>query len=704
MTERVPEREWWSVAEIADAGLPDLPPTRQAIEKMILRQGWRASGQARRRAGRGGGWEYHWSLLPVLARRHILPPLAEAARGAARADRDEAWAWFEGLPAAVQAKARARLDAIRRVEALVAQGEAKAAAVGLVAGSVGASARAVWSWFGLVEGVRPDDRLAHLAPRHRAGAVRRAQAHVDPDFGDLVRSDWLRLARPSLASVWRRASRIAAERQIPVAPEWAVRRWLERTVSRPTEMLLRQGEEALRRLYPPQTRDKTALVPLEVVNADFHKFDVFVQWPQERGDAGPGWIGRPHMVAFQDVFSGRILSWRVDQQPNALAVQLAAGDMIEQFGIPQHILLDNGREFAAKALTGGTPTRYRFKVRQDDVPGLFIALGCEIHWATPYSGQSKPIERAFRDMCDAISKDPRFDGAWTGNKPEAKPEDYGSRAVPLEQFLAVVAEGIEEHNSRPGRRSEVAFGQSFAEAFDTAYAGAPIRKATEAQRRLWLLGAEKLRANSQTGMVKFMGNEFWAPWMGEIAGESLVARFDPADFAAGLHLYSMENAYLGHAPIKVAVGFLTMEEARVHAKARRDWLNAEKAAAAAHKRLTAAELGAALDLAAPPAAPVIRPVFNAPPGGARRRVQAAPTAQEDRAHVATVADLTARLPAEGPADPRTRFRRALDIERAIAAGEPVTEAQQRWALRYAATAEYRAERTVWDDYGDAMFG
>src|SRR5690606_36743207 len=130
-----------------------------------------------------------------------------------------------------------------------------------------------------------------------------------------------------------------------------------------------------------------------------------------------------------------------------------------------------------------------------DIPGLFTALGCEIHWATPYAGQSKPIERAFRDMCDAIAKDPRFAGAWTGNRPDAKPENYASKAVPFETFLAVVAEGIEEHNLRQGRRSAVAWGRSFAEVFAESYEKAPIRKATEAQRRLWLMGAKGLSVN-----------------------------------------------------------------------------------------------------------------------------------------------------------------------------------------------------------------
>ncbi len=162
---------------------------------------------------------------------------------------------------------------------------------------------------------------------------------------------------------------------------------------------------------------------------------------------------------------------------------------------PKAALLDNGREFAAKVFTGGgAKTRFRFKVKEDDIPGLLPMLGVNVHWATPYSGQSKPIERAFRDLCDRVAKHPAFEGgAYTGNKPDAKPENYGNRAIPLDEFRAVLNEEMEAHNARPGRRSEVAFGRSFDEVFDEGYKVAPIRKATLEQRRLWLMSAEGVR-------------------------------------------------------------------------------------------------------------------------------------------------------------------------------------------------------------------
>lgn len=706
MTALEPTKVWWTTEEIAASGLPDLPATRQGVDAVAAREKWRTNPhRARRRAGRGGGWEYHWKLFPSRAQRKLLAEVAApvSAPADARPDRDEAWTWFECLPEKVQAEARKRLLVLQKVEALVGTYVTKDMSVHSVCRMEQVSRRSIWNWFAMIEGVAPHDRLPYLAPRHRAAVRKVRRIGISPEFADHLKADYLRPASPSFTSCYRRARREAEARGWEFADERTARRILDRTVSRQVQILARKGIDALKRLYPSQTRDKTSLHAMEAVNADFHKFDVFVRWPAERGST-ECYVGRPQMVAFQDIYSGRILSWRVDQTPNSEAVRMAVGDMIETYGIPEHVLLDNGREFASKALTGGAPTRFRFKVREDDLPGLFVSLGCEIHWATPYSGQSKPIERAFRDMCDSIAKHPQFDGAYTGNSPMAKPEDYGSRAVELDEFLSVLAEGIAEHNTRLGRRSEVAFERSFAEVFDESYATAQIRKATEAQRRLWLLGAEGLRGNSDTGLVRLLGNEYWAPWMHEVAGERVIARFDPADLWSGLHIYSAENIYLGHAPCKLKAGFFDVGEARAHSKARKSWMNAQRAELEAHRRVEAVELGATLPLepADPVEAKVVRPIFGKPAKGQAEGVMAADVAE---AQAAIVADLAAHRPQPVAEEPtRERFRRALGLERDLEGGAILTVEQVRWLKEYQTTPEYRAERMLWEDFGDAIFG
>lgn len=709
-----PAQEWWTPAQIAESGLPDLPKTRQGVDALADRLNWRGATKfARRRAGKGGGWEYSWKLFPNRAQQALIKQAVAPKAAAARA-RDEVWAWYEGLPQAVKAKAEARLKAIQKVEAL--EGAiGRFLAVEQVAQMDDVGARTIWSWFAMIEGVAAHDRLAYLAPRNRASVARPRAKDCSPEFFEVLKSDFLRLEAPPFTDCYRRAVRVARDRGLDILPERTMRRHLDAAVSRVTQVLARQGVDAVKRLFPAQVRDKTCLQALQAVNADFHKFDVFVRWPSSLGE--PGLVTRPQMVAFQDIYSGRILAWRIDQTPNSTAVMLCAGDMIEAWGIPEHVLLDNGREFAAKAITGGAATRFRFKVKDDDIPGLFTALGCTIHWATPYSGQSKPIERAFRDMCQSIAKDPRLAGAYTGNRPDAKPENYGSRAVELEEFLKVVSEGIEEHNARENRRSEVAFGRSFNAVFDESYAIATIRKATEAQRRLWLLGAEGLRADAKSGMIRFQGNEFWEPWLTEFAGARVVIRFDPADLWSGVHVYAQDGAYLGHSECRLKVGFFDMDEARIHARARSAWLKAQKAEVEAHRTLTAMQLGLTMDgMATAPApkveAKVVKPVFGKPVPEAPARQTGSPPIDEatfDRIQAGVVASLDAARAGKATAaaaeeTARDRFRRALDIERKLEAGEPVTRDQERWLSVFQNTSEYRSERLLWDDFGDAIFG
>lgn len=711
MTEAAPDRIWWSAAEIADAGLPDMPKTKRKVNAVAKRERWNAHPEyARRRSGRGGGWEYHWKLLPVRAQQ-ALARAAEsntADRLPEAQSRENAWTAWEQLTDAARDKARGRLEILDAVEAMVAGGATRDLAVTQIAEREQVSPRTIWNWLALVDGVRADDRLAYLAPRHQVATRQPRRAECDPAFLEYLKADFLRLEGPSFSTAYRRAVQICQHEGWSVLTEGTARRRLNAEVSQATQIYARKGLEALKRLYPAQRRDKRALGPLEAVNADYHKWDVFVRWPRFDGDT-EGEILRPQMVAFQDIYSGRILSWRLDRTPNKSSVALALGDMIERFGIPDHMLLDNGREFANKYLTGQAESRFRFKIKDDDIQGVLVSLGVKIHWATPYSGQSKPIERAFRDMCDAIAKDPRLAGAYTGNRPDAQPENYGSKAIPLDDFVKVVAAGIEEHNARTGRRSEVARGRSFNQVFDEAYARFPIRRATEEQRRLWLMGAEGVKCDRLTGLVRFQGNEYWSDWMHPHAGERVIVRFDPENLWDGLHIYALDGKYLGFAECKAKAGFLDMHESKSLARARTQFMKAEKNALEAARSLSTAELGQKLDVATPaPVAPVVatvvKPVFGKP-----RAIEPTPDATLDEAHERLVVDYNAARSQKAETAPPEdealqRFKDALELEARAEDGDEIKPELRRWLVRYQLTAEYQTYQTMLKAYGKDMLG
>jgi putative transposase len=257
-------------------------------------------------------------------------------------------------------------------------------------------------------------------------------------------------------------------------------------------------------------------------------------------------------------------------------VLLAFGDLVETFGIPDYCYLDNGRSFASKWLTGRTPNRYRFKVKDEDPAGILTQLGVEVHWTTPYAGQSKPIERAFGDFARGIAKHPRFAGAWTGNNPMGKPENYASKAVPLDVFIQTVAEGIIEHNARIGRKARVCAGRSFVETFSESYAKSPIRKATAEQQRLWLMAAEAIGVSRQDGSVAVGGNTFWSEFLLDHRGKKVTVRFDPQDLQDRVYVYRLDGAYLGAAPCTAAGGFNSVEDAQAHNRKRNAFLRATR--------------------------------------------------------------------------------------------------------------------------------
>jgi len=705
MSATEPDRIWWTADELADARLPELPGTKRGINMIALRDGWQADPKrARKRRGRGGGWEYHWTLLPGPATRALLKAADEATE---RMDRGAAWAALDGLPDAAKKKAVKKLTAIQAYEALMLKGSTAAVAASEAARQAGVSARTVFNWLQQVEGVATDDRLAYLAPRHRLANRRVGRSADARQFMDWLKSDYLRNGQQSFAECYRDSVDKAKREGWAFLMDRTALRALKREVPRITRVFAREGVAGLERCFPPQIRDWSTLHAMEMVNADCHKIDVFVEWPD-------GTINRPQIIAFQDLYSRKMLSWRVDHSPNKVMVMSAFGEMVENWGLPRGLLVDNGREFANKWMTGGAPTRFRFKIVEDEPLGVLPLLGIKIHWATPGHGQAKPIERAFRDLASSVSRDVRFEGAYVGNHPDAKPENYGSRAVPLETFLRVLDERVAKHNAREGRLTPNAEGRSLDATFAESYDTAPIRKATEEQRRLWLTAQHVGKLHSQNGRLKIHGNYYHSAWMSQIAGETVVARFDPEDLHAGVHLYDKDGAFLGFAECQEKVGAFDMVEAKALSRRKARIKRAEKDLLEAHRPVSVKEIAADRDAHAPdPAAPleakVVAPLFPHRTTPAASSYRPAPNPELEAGRDALIVQMTPRAPSapvgwRAPAEPDQRWALTQDIVHRSEAGEPVGREEARWLERYRTSDEYEtydqmARHTARDDTG-----
>lgn len=602
-------RDWWTAAELAEARLNGLPGTESAVIRLAKREDWRerrrpdGSSLARVRQGRGGGWEYHVSLLPTSAMLDLTKRNAKAAKTAtpaAAVQREQAatsasWAIFDRLPETKKTVARERLAVIEdvlKVEA--AGGLGRHASIAAVAYQRKISKTTVWNWFGLVRGIARGDWLPALAPQHKG---RTTTAACTPEAWEMLKADWLRQEKPSFQSCYRRLERVAKEQGWSLPAARTLERRMLSEVPHAVQVLAREGNEALASLYPAQKRDRTMLHACEAFVADGHTWDLEAIWPD-------GTVSRPVMVAVTDLYSNRLVAWRIGRSENKDLIRLAYGDAFRDFGVPEIFVLDNGRAFASKWLTGGQKTRYRFKVRPEEPDGVLTSLGCDVRWTLPYSGRSKPIERSFRDYCDDIARHPAFSGAYVGNAPGARPENAG-HPVAIDTFMKVLHREFDAWNNRPGRRTDVCGGTlSYAQAFADSYAKSPIRRAAPEQLRMCMLAAESITARRPSGELHLAGNRYWADFLPQWAGRKLTVRVDPANLHGDMAVYRPDGAHLGDAPCIAATGFFDAEAARARAQDVARYRKAQKAMLAVERRLGAADVAAML-AGLPDAAPAM---------------------------------------------------------------------------------------------------
>ncbi|MBF0306947.1 MAG: Mu transposase C-terminal domain-containing protein [Alphaproteobacteria bacterium] len=608
---------WLSTEAMAKA----MGITVQAFNKQVREKGWRAehhrAGKANPRGlwrPAGRGFVYHYRLLPAhlqvqwQARHQPAPPDPTADRKARRQviARDEAWRFYDARTDAQKAVACRRLDILLKVEEAVMQGKRKEDALTEIGLEHGEGRSTIWKWYQLVAGIAKEDWLPHLINHH---CGRRKTVEITPEAWEAFKTLYLREEEPTAAECHLRLKDLAAEHGWTIPSLKTMQRKIAREIDHRVIVLKRKGQEAYERLYPAERRDKSSLHALEVLNYDGHKLDLFVEWLK-------GSVSRAFLLAFQDVYSGMIVSWRLDTCENALGFRLAYCDCVTTHGIANIVSADNTMAAADKTNTGQSRYRRRFKIRDDDPVGVFQLIGTEVRFTKVRHGQSKPIERAFGTLARYISKAPECAGAYTGNNPLNKPANYGKRAIPLADLVPIVQREIDRFNNEPALNLANGQGRSRAEVFAESYAKAPIRTAhgmPEEKRRLLLLAAEGVTCRKPTGEVELHGNRYWHEALVGLIGKKVVLRFDPDKLHQPVHVYRLDGSFVCTAPVIVNSGYLSADDANTHGRAVRRWNKAGRDLAAVETTMSMRDVVALTpepEAPTKPEAKVVRPMFG----------------------------------------------------------------------------------------------
>jgi len=148
------------------------------------------------------------------------------------------------------------------------------------------------------------------------------------------------------------------------------------------------------KFMPYQERDYTKFAVMGLWCSDHHMLDLFVRDGKK--------FYRPWVTAFQDMRSRKIVGWHISKNPCTYTILQALYHGVTNFGCPDGVYFDNGADYKSKRLNG-----YEIVYSEDEklkINGVFQKYNIGVHFAEPYHGQSKPIERFFRTLLEEFSK------------------------------------------------------------------------------------------------------------------------------------------------------------------------------------------------------------------------------------------------------------------------------------------------------------
>ena len=251
--------------------------------------------------------------------------------------------------------------------------------------------------------------LAGLAPqyaRRRGGAG----ASFDEKAKEIIRSLYLDLRKPSAASVTRDLAQFGYNLKYTTVTRYI------KEIPNSVKVFYREGQKAYHDKFDPYIeRDYTLFKAMEWGCADHHIFDFVI--------THEGRIFRPWVTLFMDMRSRTITGWWIDVVPNTLTIMRALAMSVDKYGLFKNMLVDNGKDFRSEWFAGSEWKQRRTRPEQETlelVEGVLQDCKTNVHFATPYRGQSKPVERFFLTVCEMFSKTQDF---YVGSNTVDAPED-----------------------------------------------------------------------------------------------------------------------------------------------------------------------------------------------------------------------------------------------------------------------------------------
>ncbi|MEM6384365.1 MAG: DDE-type integrase/transposase/recombinase [Pseudomonadota bacterium] len=738
-------KDWLTARELLELQLEGLPKAERTLFRTIERQGWNTDPKrSRPRCGRGGGWEYRVASLPELARldyaKRFVAEAASDARGtcAALSAPGTATDGVAGEERDARLQVVATANGFRR-KAQMSSTASDALFVRLYnRGDVDVS-----KW------VRDRiERVSIRSLRRWRSAVKRRETEALASDRSQSRTGTSVLDRAEGGKL--RDSVLAMLSKNPHFKAKHIRGYLRDTYGDSLTVITADGEvherpmPSLRTIQDTVARWREIYAPQLLKLSDPDGFRSKMQYALREGtrpthinavwqiDASPADImtvdggrngkpGRANLYLCIDVFTRRVV-FTVSTTPTASALGLLIRKALLAWGVPDTIKSDNGSDFTAKHMER-----------------LLDNLGVEHDLCTPFSPEQKGmVERHFGTLQrDLIATLPGFVGhnvtdrsiienrkGFAQRLGEAPDTLAGAQLTNKELSERIDAWVRDDYERRPhgGLRDRTPFEVA-------ATAPGPIRTVEDKDALRMLLapvpGGDGLRTVTKTG-ITINRVDYYSPDC--MPGDKVLCRMDPDDMGQ-VWLFSPDGlTFLGEAvspemsgrdPVEVIArqkaaqkAFIAEGTSSLRKAARRIGPTDVADAMAREAARNAGNL-----VAFPkPEQPHSTPALEAAAAVERSKTPEPSELPADAAalHEDLKRELTreraimtgdvvpVRMTTVQTDDERSRFRRAMKLERRIDDGATVSTEDAVWLGRYQASSEYRAMSDMYADFGDRM--
>lgn len=731
-----PLKDWLTAREIAAEALPDMPVTESAVIRLADREAWNTHPTyARKRQGRGGGMEYHFRLLPTLAQVAYVQKHMTVGAVPARQETVPEGPIVQGRPG-LERDARlaviAAFELFERGLRLNRQGCLAVFCDKYEMGSIkvedwvkqtipSVSRRSLMRWMS-IKRLGCVDNLAVDRSKARAGT-----GVLDTANGGKVKAFVLSLIAhaPQLS---------AAQVRTQVEDEFGdalqvVSKGVQSSIEVPPIRTFQHFLKVLKETHkvelvkltnPDKFRSTMALSGVGTLR---HITDPNALWQIDASPVDALCVdGRHAIYACIDIATRRTI-WYVSRTPRASAVALLIRKAILAWGVPDTIKTDNGSDFVAQ-----------------DTKRLFSSIGITMELSEAYSPQQKGhVERAIKtfqhqfasllpgyvghSVAERKAIEDRKSFADRLGQDTAEAFGVSLSGAELQQAIDRWSETMYAHAPHGGLKGRTPF-QAAAESTT------PIRTVDERALDVLLMpvaGKNGIRTTTKFGIRI---DHYHYICAAILPGTDVFVRRDPNDMGR-VHAFTPDHGtYLGEAICPELSGIhpetwlkaqkelrseiITEKTAEIR-KGIRDIMKGpalhERALRNAARKIPnvvalpkreerheTPEIRAALDAAGAPADRPMTQIF-AEAEAYRQRIQS-----EIMADLAPQVSGDKVAPIRKEATPAQKFRRWQEIRARIEAGEAVTEDEAYWAGSYSTTAEWKTQKTMFDDFGDQAPG